>query len=416
MIQRKLAFYGFIGLLISSVLFKKLLPFFIVVLLLVWIVERDYHYKWLYLKRNPVFFLLPIYFLLLILGFIHTENVAYGLQKTETRLPLLILPLVLPTLKSLNFTYHKRTFTRVFVFAIFAAALICFSRAAYLYFLETQAMNRGEQWVYFYRTRYFYGSLLSEFIMHPGYLAMYANAAILFLLHDFKKAHSHRISMLQLGTILLLAVFVVFLYSKTGIALLLFIILIYGLRYAYRVKKVLYVFVSFGLIFILSASVYFFVPNTQVRIKSITDTFSSENHDPASIESTQLRIHAWKSSRIVILESPVFGHGTGDVWDVLLAEYKRKGYTGVQVKEVNAHNEYYQTGLSLGFFGMGYLVFVFCFWLFLAMRKRHFPLLIWTLITAFVLLFESYFSTQAGVVYASLLFYFAYALKNENHA
>lgn len=413
MIQRKLAFYGFIGLLISSVLFKKLLPFFVVILVLVWIAERDYHSKWLYLKRNPVFLMLPLYYCLLALGLVHTENITYGLQKMETRLPLLLLPLILPTLKSLNYTYHKRTFIRVFVFSLFAVAAVCFSRALYLYILETNAMNRGEQRAYFYQSRYFFGSLLSEFIMHPGYLAMYVNVAVLILLDDFKKLQSQRFFFLKLLTVALLAIFVIFLYSKTGTALLLFIFMAYGLRYAFVKKKVQYVFLSLGLVFMVSAAVYFFVPNTQTRIESIKETFSSENHNPASIESTQLRIHAWKASRSVIQDRPWIGHGTGDVWDVLLAEYIKKGYTGVQIKEVNSHNEYYQTGLALGLLGIGALVFVFVFWLVVAFRKRHFPLVIWTLITASALMFESYFSTQAGAIYAGLFLFVVYSFNQK---
>jgi O-antigen ligase len=251
--------------------------------------------------------------------------------------------------------------------------------------------------------------------MHPGYLAMYANIAVLVLLNDFKKALSRRIIAIKSFTIILLLIFVVFLYSKTAIALLLFMLLAYGFRYAYKEKKIQYALLSVVLVFVFSSIVYFFVPNTQTRIKSITDTFSAANHNPASTESTQLRIHAWKSSRSVIEASPIVGHGTGDVWDVLLAEYVAKGYTGAQVKEVNAHNEYYQTGLATGLIGIAFLVFVLSYWLYFALKNRHFPLVIFVLITAFAFLFESYFSTQAGVVYASLLFYFVYALKNENH-
>jgi O-antigen ligase len=414
MIQRKLTFYGFIGLLVSSLLFKKLLPFFIILLVLIWFIERDYQQKWNYLKRNPVFLLLPAYYLLMLVGFIHTENMDYGLQKMETRLPLFVLPLVLPTLKSLNFTYHKRTFTRVLVFSIFAVAVVCFSRAIYLYVTENNAINNGEQWVYFYRTRYFYGSLLSDFIMHPGYLAMYANVGIIVLLNDFKKGHTRRIVIIKTITILFLVVFVIFLYSKTAIALLLFILFAYGFRYAYKEKKIKSAFTALGLLLIFSALLYLVVPSAQTRFKSLSNTVLVENPNPASTEYNQLIAHAWKASRSTIQESPFFGHGTGDVWDVLHAKYLETEYTGAISKEVNAHNEYYQTGLALGLTGIVFLVFILLFWFYSALKKRHFPLLIWTLITAFALFFESYFSTQAGVVYVSLFLFFVFSLNNKS--
>jgi O-antigen ligase len=165
----------------------------------------------------------------------------------------------------------------------------------------------------------------------------------------------------------------------------------------------------------LSLVVYYFVPNTQTHIQIILDSFSSENHNPDSVESTQLRIHAWQASKSVMEEHILLGHGTGDVWDMLSNEYKKQGYNGALLKEVNAHNEFYQTGLAIGLVGIVYLILMFAVLVVVAVRKRHFPLLLWTLITAIAFFFESYFSTQDGVIYTSLFLFFVVFLKNDRH-
>lgn len=393
--------------------FKKLLPLFVIILTLVWLWEKDFKGKWRRLKKRPIFLLFPGYFLLLCLAFAHTENVSYGLGKMETRLSLFILPLILPTLESLNFTYHRRIFTKIFVFTIFASALVCLVHGLYYYFDELAAINRGVHFDYIYGSRFFFGTLLSDFLMHPGYLAMLANVALIVLLFDFKKIDSLRLRLWRISAVIGLCLFVLLLYSKVAILLMMFIFLSFGVRYAWLEKRVSQALVSIGIVGVLGFVVYQFVPHSKTRIDRIQEVIFSKQHDPNSTESTQLRIHAWKASRELISESPVFGYGTGDVWDVLAKKYEDVGYSAALNLEVNSHNEYYQTGLALGFIGIGFLVFCFLAFLINAIRNQNFPLFLWTFITAFALSFESYFSRQDGAVFASLFLFFVYALKTE---
>jgi O-antigen ligase len=416
MLQRKLTFYAFNGLLISSVLLKKMLPIFVIVLVFVWLWERDFYNKWNTLKKHKIFLFLPVYFFCLSLGMLYSENIAYGLQKMETRLSLFLLPVILPTLKSLNFSYYKRIFTRVFTTTIFIAFAICLARAAYLYFTELLALNSNNPPDIVHGSRYFYGTFFSYFLMHPGYLAMYVNVALLIILADFKKNYASRKSYLHILYIILLSIFVILLYSKAAIAVVILMLLIFGIRYAFFERKLKYMVITIGAVASLCLLFYFFVPHTKTRIQHIFDSFSEQKHDPSSMESTQLRIHAWKAAKSLISQSPLIGYGTGDVWDVLSQEYKTKGFTGALAKEVNSHNEYYQTGLALGILGICVLVLTLIYWFLIALKKKHFPLMVWTLMTAFVLFFESYFSTQDGVIFSSLFLFFVYALQNDSHA
>lgn len=415
MIQRKLTFYSFIGLLVSSVLIKNIAPLFIVALLVIWFSEKDFKSKFNTLRTHKIYLFLPLCFVFFALGLLHTDNLNYGLEKMETRLPLLILPLILPTLHALNFSYHKRVFTRVFVFAIILAAIVSLFRAGYLYSIEQLAISRGEQPEQVYRGRHFFGTMFTDFLMHPGYLAMYANVALIILLFGFDKIKAKKILILRVLYVVVLVLFIILLYAKAAIAIMILILVSFILRHAYLTRQPRLALMSMLSFIFLAALIYWMFPTIQSGIQNLKEIVLENKHDPNSGQTAQLRIHAWKASKEVVFEKPILGHGTGDVWDVLQEKYKEKSYEAALKNEINAHNEYYQTGLALGGVGMIFLVIMFTAWCWIAWKKRHFPLFLFSISTAFAFLFESFFNTQDGVIYASLFLFFVYSMNNINN-
>jgi O-antigen ligase len=253
-------------------------------------------------------------------------------------------------------------------------------------------------------TNYFFSGYLSNF-MHYGYYAMYVNVAILLLLEYLGKSYNSitiKWKILYILTLLFLSIFVMMLYSKAGIISLLLIYLFFGIYLALLHKKIKYLLFT---IITLSSILYIlfnFIPYTSERISGMVKGFEHKDINPDSDESTQLRIFAWQASTNLIKSNPISGYGTGDVNDELIKEYKNKGYTGALRKEMNAHNQYYQTMLGIGIFGL-ILFVVFYFWNgYLAIKQRSFSLFIFVIITFFIMLFESYLETQAGVFYTSI--------------
>jgi O-antigen ligase len=238
--------------------------------------------------------------------------------------------------------------------------------------------------------------------MHPGYLAMYANTALILCLYDIRLSQSTRRKLRRAFQAIVLVLFVVLLYSKAGLAAMSLIILAFAMRWAWFQKKWQVLALSFVGMIGFFAVIYFYVPNTQLRLQTILASQKIENHNPLSTESTQTRIHAWKAARKVIAEKPVFGHGTGDAMDVLFTKYDELGYVGVRTIEMNAHNEFYQTGIALGFVGMGVLIMVFISGIYISYRRRNFAVGLWSICMALAMAFESYLNTQAGVVLLAL--------------
>jgi O-antigen ligase len=138
--------------------------------------------------------------------------------------------------------------------------------------------------------------------------------------------------------------------------------------------------------------------------------------DSTSVESTQLRYFAWKASSELVRESVWLGYGTGDVEDVLIQKYKEKNYIGLLKKNLNAHNQYLQTGLSVGIPGVLVLVIYFVVSFVWAFRHRNTAFFIYLIITFMAFLFESYLETRAGVFYLAFFSSFFLSLNGSGNS
>jgi len=408
----KIAYYSFLALMISVVVVPKLSPIFIILLTLVWFSERCFAEKAKVLLKTPYLLILPFLFALFTLGLINSDDLSYGFEKLETRLSLLLLPIILPTLKSLNFAYKKRVFAKWFVYANIAVAIFCLLRAFVYYFYELCFLQNSTLEETDISANHFYYSALSDGIMHPGYLAMYVNTALILVLFDIRKTLSRNTKIRRIIQASFLVLFIVLLYSKAGVLCMLIVLFAYGVRLAILQKEWwMLPTTAFGLILLL-LGMYFFVPNTKYRLNGVMQSFQIDRLDPLSTESTQTRLHAWKASEVLIAEQPCFGHGTGDAMHVLRGKYLELGYIGAHTKDMNAHNEYFQTGIALGFLGIFTLMALFFWGFVVTISRRNFALGIWLLCSALVIYFESYLNTQAGVLFFAIFAPFLTLLKN----
>src|SRR5690606_2483356 len=106
-----------------------------------------------------------------------------------------------------------------------------------------------------------------------------------------------------------------------------------------------------GIIIIATiSSISFFNPIIKTRIieaLSYKETFYKD-----TFGGTSIRIRKWKNAINTIKDSPFFGHGIGDQKRVLLNQYKKdKFYIGYYEK-FNAHNQYLDTSIAIGLFGL----------------------------------------------------------------
>ena len=75
---------------------------FQILLIIHWLVRGNYYQKWERLKTRPSIWVLSLFFLLPLVGLIHTEDFGYGLHDLKIKIPLLAMPLVLGTSETLG--------------------------------------------------------------------------------------------------------------------------------------------------------------------------------------------------------------------------------------------------------------------------------------------------------------------------
>lgn len=88
-----------------------------------WLLEKDFRAKWQKLKTNKIFLVLVSLLVLHILGMLYTENINRGLEDIKTKLPLVVLPLILFSTKPINDKEFKLLF--YFIFLSVLASSIC---------------------------------------------------------------------------------------------------------------------------------------------------------------------------------------------------------------------------------------------------------------------------------------------------
>lgn len=374
------------------------------VLLILWFAEGGFLTKIDFLKSHRFLLFLPLLYVLFMFGLLYSSNVSFGIQKAETRLALLILPIVLPTLKHADWHIHGERYFIWYIRIAALSSLVCIGQGFFHYFQEVNAINSGEIILNPVGHNYFLSSHLTGFIMHPGYYAVYVVLAIfaLFNLMLYKAKKYLRWNWLFIMIILVSLLFLS--YAKTALIVFVLLSLIFGMQTAYYKNKMIYLLYGFIIATTSLLVFYFFVPNTQERVQAIQDVIITEKLDPTSTESTQARAHTWRGALAALKKSPIYGFGTGDANDELFKSYEELNYTGVLSREFNAHNEYLQTALALGLVGVFFLVLPFILLFRLAWIQRSFYMGSWVLLTCIVFLFESYLNMQAGALFVGLFF------------
>lgn len=359
-------------------------------------------------NRQQILLFSVIYFIYL-MGLLYTSNRKYAMFDITVKLSLFVFPMLFATMDRRVFSFLR--INNIFVTYItgcLAASVACLVHAAGS-FAET-----GDTAVFFYSTL--------SFLHHAGYLAMFINfAVVLIVFLTFMYIHSLRKWHLALITLLLIFfnLMVVLLSSKMGILSLLVIYLMMSLIFFIskptRLRSLLPLTMMGTVILFM-----FSLPQTRARVERTTAVVGNISTLKAdSEESTGERILVWRSAWNIILQHPLFGVGTGDVKDALLEEYSAQGIKYAYSRNLDAHNQYLQTYLSVGLAGFIVLVAMLAWPAILAFIRKDYIYFFFILLFGMNLLTESMFENQAGSVFyaffnALLFWYMPDAKKKDN--
>lgn len=299
----------------------------------------------LYLKsqlswRNPGVWLL-FFYLMHVVGLIHTENMSFANMDLGMKATLGILP-VFFMLYQVKIEW--KLFVKIFIIGAFVSIIanVLLSLGAYLEEMDFYHMS---------------GEHLSHF-MHRGYWAVYMLLAYFFLLKQMIDSTNKKSFWLNMFGALVMAVFIVMSGAKIGIIILLFVSIWSAISLFKRFRNKWILPISLVVLVVGITSVFYLTPSIANRMSSVVGAFNQpiENIDKENVESTTARILLWDSSLELIKENFWWGVGTGDIKDELIQRNLDKGYTGIANLKLNSHNQFLNSHIAIGIFGSLFLL------------------------------------------------------------
>lgn len=339
-----------------------------------------------FIQENKIILLFPVYFLILCISLIYTENITDGLKLIQRSLSLLLFPIIFLFVKE-DATAVKRLFRFMLwglVFSFFINVLIiAYEKAMYLYSEQTglREVVKNFDWQDITGLRF-------SRLIESNYTSLY----ILLVLSFYVKTKID--SKTKLVTFLILFAYL-FLLSSRAAYLILFIIsiiLISGIRQKPHKYLIIIIFFLATIVFLNNPRIFQFYNRV----------VSSESVQKLNYNATEKsRIMIWQTSIKLIKEAPWLGYGIGDANAVLNQKYKKDGLQFNFQQKFNAHNQFLQTGLQTGMLGLSVLVAIFVILGFRLRRsKNEFCVF---LILTLSLLFESMLVRFNGIVFLSIV-------------
>lgn len=340
--------------------------------------------------------LMQIPYFILVVGAFYSTNHEQLLAELTKNIPFLLLPIVVFSVRYKIEASHFKYILKWFLLGNFIVSLILIS-----HILKTLGIE-GLSWTFLWNITH---QKLSEVVgLNAIYLSLYFAICIIYILNEFlyvRTELSKPIKFFYLLSFILIAFGLVLLSSRTVIVSCAIVLAM--LLFQYYLKKMHFLKVLFRLLIfgtIVSGAMFLINPVLKLRIKSV---FFDEDFNNVALkeEGVQMRQKLWQSSYEVFSDHFLFGVGTGDFQDQLMATYKRNKYRVQYRFKMNSHNQYLSFMVSSGIFGT--LLFLIYMFYPVARYIQHNKWMLLTITLLFVLCFltESYLYTNKGVIIVS---------------
>ena len=392
-------------------------PILLGLFLLNWLVEARFKEKFQRIKEKkwifPFFTAISFYGICLI-GLIYSPHFDLGKADILLKLPILLFPLLIFTMDTAmwkpkmpqNLLY---TFALGNLFAVFISLIHSF-----LLCREVFSIHH-------------FHYINASFFFHPSYASMYycfSFVIVLYLLINTKMRLWKKATTWVM--LLLFPAEIVLLDSRTGlftfaVVILTFAAYMFVFQWKKRVRFVLYMSLLMGVL----GTTYLLLPQNANRIMASFHQIQQNRLDESNVKIYQVsdkkekmvqlnedvqtgkinaRAQTWVSAVEVIKEHPVCGVGTGSAKNALMEKYVAYNLSISQQKELNAHNQFLQVTVTLGFIGLAvFMAFLLSlFWI--GWKKRNILLILFGLIVIINFCTESMLERQVGVMFFAFFF------------
>jgi O-antigen ligase len=354
---------------------NKVKPYLILLLFLVTcFLYKKSNLKLLLNKGLPLFFLFLMYFISLF----YSCQIDTGINLILRMTPLFILPYSFCVIGLANNKLFFSNFKKTFIISLVIYTILIF---IYLYKLNCLFGNNSLGLGYSYITNEFYG--IND---HPIYISSYFCIGLLTIIYD--KNTNKYFSFFAFFTILS---GLIILSRKGSIIAFLISITYYLFFNKNQLFKALLIFSSILLLI-------FSIPEINNRFFELANTEKTLN------TSTGIRQIIWKNALELTSKSNFFGFGIGDVQNELDKKYSEQHLYLLAKDKYNAHNQYIQIMLTIGYVGLFLFIITLIYFIFiLHLEKNYFGV---SVLIFFYILFntESYLERQNGIIFFSLMF------------
>jgi O-antigen ligase len=363
-----------------------------------WLFEGDFKVKFQTLFAQKSSLLLFAFYGLHLLGMTYTSNTASGLFDLEKKISLLIIPLVL---LSRPLSMRKTEC----VLALFVSTCVLLGIIGsiwgfgHMYQILQSKENAGPEHVVTY------------FIQFPRvYFSLYLMFCLGCVFYFYNKYKQNLTQSQKVGLLVMVLLMVAFLFQMASrMNLILLVVFSFALGFYELVVKRKKIQLAFTIGFI--GFVFFLLAFTQIpHLKRFMSDFTkkTELEKGDAYNSVNLRVEKMKSAKEVIAQNWLWGVGIGDVQDALNEEYRKRGFELGYTVNLDTHNQYLQTWIGLGIFGLLLLVSFYAFTLWEAFQVRNFLLFFLILHFGIASLSEALLITQKGIVFFSLFYPLVY--------
>lgn len=384
--------------LLSMPLAARINSLCIVLLAINWMLTPDWGKKATRFKENwKLICALAAIFIVQVISVAWTTDVARVPPMLETRLGLLVLPVIIGTSRLLDLTAQLRQMT-VFVFGCVLAGLVCHTDA--LLRLNAADLPISDLFSGYYT----YSYLVKVIGINPIYMAMYLVWGI-FLAGFVLDRCRYLLPKWQKWGLRIIITYLVFfllhLGARMGVISFLVlggVLLVNRLVTGARFARLL---IGSGAALGLLVVVFFFSERSE-RFVNMFEPVSEKYPEVAPpMSELPLRGAIWYASWEVIQSAPVTGHGLGDVTALQQSAYQKYNFEHAHERKLNMHNQYLDQWAVAGLLGLLATLLYIIVPLRLAI-KRHYPIyMVFVLLVAITFLTENVLSTQRGVVFVA---------------
>ncbi len=328
-----------------------------------------------------------LYFLLAGISILYSEDTSRALKSVTRLLPLLLLPLIFSTLK----TSEKNYFKILHLYAGWIVVLCLYSHTLVL----IKLFENNDILFNIFNSHYSYLSLSEDTVgIHSTYYAYFILTAVIIILFSLLNV-TKRMTKLGLVCVLIYLSFFIFHLSSRLPIVVLFLIYNAAIIYYFFKKKKLKTGVFYLIcLYVITFFIGYNVRITRYRFQQIFGfTYANGIEYNDGID----KLKQWQAG-IEANDNFVFGAGIGDANNEIYSSYRALDLDPYADKKYNAHNQYVQSFVGLGFLGALVLLFIFGYVTYLFFKEKDFIGLLFVLSSAILFITKSMLERHHGIV------------------